>query len=107
MAELPEKGGRERSALDLRARVVRLTAPVIGGLLSYRPVPGARPMRVLTSCVSSFLLAGLLAQPAAAAKTVTGSAAPVATIELESEQMRLIQGGTAGKGVLHYNGQDY
>jgi len=64
-------------------------------------------MRVLTSCVSSFLLAGLLAQPAAAAKTVTGSAAPVATIELESEQMRLIQGGTAGKGVLHYNGQDY
>jgi hypothetical protein len=50
-----------------------------------------------------------LALPPALAekKTSTGSAAPVATIELASEQMRLIYGGTAGKGTLHFNGKDY
>ena len=35
------------------------------------------------------------------------SAAPSATLELASEEMRLIMGGTKGKGVLHYNGADY
>jgi hypothetical protein len=65
-------------------------------------------MRVLASCATSIFLAAALLQPALAEKkTVTGSAAPVATIELASEQMRLIQGGTAGKGTLHYNGKDY
>ena len=29
------------------------------------------------------------------------------TVELASEQMRLIMGGTAGKGVLHFKGADY
>ena len=33
--------------------------------------------------------------------------APSATLEVASEQMRLIMGGTAGKGVLHFNGTDY
>jgi hypothetical protein len=64
-------------------------------------------MRVLACCAASAFLAAALLQPAFAEKTVAGSAAPVATIELESEQMRLIQGGTAGKGTLHYNGKDY
>ena len=65
-------------------------------------------MRASTISISVALAAALLLQPALAdKKTVTGSAAPVATIELESEQMRLIYGGSAGKGVLHYNGQDY
>ena len=35
------------------------------------------------------------------------SAKPSATLELASEQMRLIMGGTKGKGVLHYQGVDY
>ena len=58
---------------------------------------------------AAIAVAGMLVLPSALAdrKTTTGSAAPVATIELESEQMRLIHGGTAGKGVLHYNGRDY
>lgn len=64
-------------------------------------------MRVLASCATFAFLAAALLPPAFAEKTVTGSAAPVATIELASEQMRLIQGGTAGKGTLHYNGKDY
>jgi len=64
-------------------------------------------MRALTRCVTTAFLGVLLFQPALAQKTATGSAAPVATLELESEQMRLIAGGTAGKGTLHYNGKDY
>jgi hypothetical protein len=34
-------------------------------------------------------------------------AKPSATLKVASEQMRLIMGGTAGKGVLHFNGKDY
>ena len=65
-------------------------------------------MHALSSCIVSALVLVLLPPPALAdKKTSTGSAGPVATIELESEQMRLIYGGTAGKGTLHYNGQDY
>jgi hypothetical protein len=65
-------------------------------------------MRVPIACITSVLAAALLQHVAPAeAKTTTGSAAPVATIELASEQMRLIYGGTAGKGTLHYNGKDY
>jgi hypothetical protein len=64
-------------------------------------------MRVLASFASSAFLAAILLQPAYAEKTVAGSATPVATLELASEQMRLIQGGTAGKGTLHFNGKDY
>jgi len=32
---------------------------------------------------------------------------PSATLEVASEEMRLIMGGTAGKGVLHFKGTDY
>jgi len=32
---------------------------------------------------------------------------PTATVDLASEQMRLIMGGTKGKGVLHFNGEDH
>jgi outer membrane immunogenic protein len=64
-------------------------------------------MRTLTRCVASTFLAALLLQPAFAEKTVAGAAAPSATLELESEQMRLIYGGTAGRGVLHFEGKDY
>jgi len=32
---------------------------------------------------------------------------PSATLELASEQMRLIMGGTKGKGTLHFNGADH
>ena len=32
---------------------------------------------------------------------------PSATLELESDQVRLIMGGTAGKGTLHFGGTDY
>jgi hypothetical protein len=32
---------------------------------------------------------------------------PSATLEVASEQMRLIMGGTAGKGTLHFKGTDY
>ena len=53
-------------------------------------------MRVPT-IVAAALLAAFLPQSTLAEKTVTGSAAPVATLELASEQMRLIQGGTAGR----------
>ncbi len=38
--------------------------------------------------------------------TVSASAAD-ATVDLKSEEMRLIMGGTAGKGTLHYGGKDY
>ncbi len=38
---------------------------------------------------------------------VETSGAPSATLEVASEQMRLIMGGTAGKGVLHFGGKDY
>jgi hypothetical protein len=35
------------------------------------------------------------------------SGPPSATLEVASEQMRLIMGGTAGKGTLHFKGVDY
>jgi len=34
-------------------------------------------------------------------------AKPSATLDVASEEMRLIMGGTAGKGVLHFNGKNY
>ena len=65
-------------------------------------------MRISTTCATSVFLGSLLLQPAMAdEKTAAGAAAPSATLELESEQMRLIYGGTAGKGTLHFQGKDY
>jgi hypothetical protein len=40
-------------------------------------------------------------------KTAAGADVPVATVELASEQMRLIYGGTSGKGTIHFQGKDY
>ena len=65
-------------------------------------------MRISTMCANSIFMAALLLQPAMAdEKTAAGAATPSATLELESEQMRLIYGGTAGKGTLHFRGKDY
>ena len=49
----------------------------------------------------------LLHPAAAEEKTTAGADVPVATVELASEQMRLIYGGTAGKGTIHFQGKDY
>jgi hypothetical protein len=40
-----------------------------------------------------------------AAAEVSGT--PSGTLEVASEEMRLIMGGTAGKGTLHFKGTDY
>jgi hypothetical protein len=64
-------------------------------------------MRPSILLATALVLALALPPALAEKKTSTGSAAPVATIELASEQMRLIYGGTAGKGTLHFNGKDY
>ena len=61
-----------------------------------------------TILLGSLAVLALALQPALAEKkTGTGAATPSATIELESEQMRLIYGGTAGRGTLHFQGKDY
>jgi hypothetical protein len=67
-------------------------------------------MRALTICATSTFLAALLLQPALAGESKKAAATtgePSATLELASEQMRLIMGGSAGKGVLHFQGKDY
>jgi hypothetical protein len=65
-------------------------------------------MRALT-CVSSAFLAAFLLQaaPASLAKETATTGTPSATLELKSEKMRLISGGTGGKGTLHFQGKDY
>jgi len=47
------------------------------------------------------------AAEASAEPDVSKLGPPSGTLELASEQMRLIMGGTKGKGVLHYNGEDH
>jgi hypothetical protein len=65
-------------------------------------------MRVHRLCVTTAIVGVLLLQPALAEKkTATGAKTPSATIELASEQMRLIYGGSAGKGTIHFQGKDY
>ena len=64
-------------------------------------------MRMPIGVVASALAGVVLLQPAFAEKTATGTQAPSATLELASEQMRLIYGGTAGRGTLHFQGKDY
>lgn len=62
------------------------------------------------SCAS---LMAMLVLPATAAEDnkelldKNSKARPSATLDVASDQMRLIMGGTAGKGVLHFNGKDY
>lgn len=50
------------------------------------------------------IAASALALPAAAQDA---KGPPSGTLKVASDQMRLIMGGTAGKGVLTFNGQDY
>ena len=47
------------------------------------------------------------ATPTSAEAGAESDVAPSATLELASEQMRLIMGGTKGKGVLHFAGADH
>ena len=71
-------------------------------------------MRTLANGMLCAAIAAAFVQPAIAAEhkkqseaTNLKDAKPSATLEVASEQMRLIMGGTKGKGVLHFNGQDY
>jgi hypothetical protein len=71
-------------------------------------------MRALVTALLCAAIAAALLQPAIAAEDKKQAAdkdlkkaKPSATLEVASEQMRLIFGGTAGKGMLHFNGQDY
>ena len=59
------------------------------------------------------VIAAALVQPAIgaddkpAADKDLQNVTPSATLDVASEQTRLIMGGTKGKGVLHFNGKDY
>jgi hypothetical protein len=64
-------------------------------------------MRVPTLFAAAAFTGALLLPPAFASETAPGADMPSATLELASEQMRLIYGGTAGKGTLHFEGKDY
>ena len=69
----------------------------------------------LTSGLMCAMLAIAFAQPAmavgeekpAAAPAAEPEGKPSATLDLASDEVRLIMGGTAGKGVLHFKGKDY
>lgn len=69
--------------------------------------------RALTRGFVCALISAVLALPAVAAEDTKKTAGkdlkakPSATLDVASEQMRLIYGGTAGKGVLHFKGKDY
>lgn len=56
---------------------------------------------------AALVLPALAADDKKAAAAPAARGAPSATLSVASEQMRLIMGGTAGKGVLRFNGQDY
>ena len=58
----------------------------------------------LTGLASTPGMAG--EQPRYTAEDIAKSK-PTATIEVESEQLRLLLGGARGKGVLHYQGKTY
>ena len=68
---------------------------------------------ITTAVVVSALIAGVFSVPSMAAEQPTYSAEdiakakPVARIEVEAEQLRLLLGGALGKGVLHYQGKTY
>ena len=71
-------------------------------------------MRMLANGLVCAAIAAAFALPAIAAEDKKEAAAtnlkdakPIATLDIASDQMRLIAGGTKGKGMLHFNGQDY
>ena len=61
-----------------------------------------KPLRKLHAHVT---MVGALALSIAAVAMAADK--PTATLDLASEEMRLIMGGTAGKGTLHFGGKDY
>jgi len=70
--------------------------------------------RALAKGLLCAVIAAALVQPAFAAEDKKKAAdkslkdaTPSGTLEVASEKTRLAAGGTAGKGVLHFNGQDY
>jgi hypothetical protein len=64
-------------------------------------------MRISALCLAVAVAIAPGIPSASANPDVAGATMPSATLELESEQMRLIYGGTAGKGTLHFQGKDY
>ena len=79
--------------------MTRLPALLAGGLLSLVAVSWALPLGAEEAAKAG-------AKDAAPA-TPAADRKPSATLELASDQVRLIMGGTAGKGTLHFNGTDY
>ena len=71
-------------------------------------------MRTLVNGLLFAAIAAVLVQPAIAAEDKKEAAEvnlkdakPTATLDVASEKTRLLAGGTSGKGVLHFKGQDY
>ena len=71
-------------------------------------------MRMLAKRLLYAVIATAVVQPAfaaedkkKAAEKSLKNAKPSGTLEVASEKTRLVAGGTSGKGVLHFNGQDY
>lgn len=66
-----------------------------------------------TGLLWGFIAAAFVQQAVAAGDNKEAASAdlkgakPSATLKVASDQMRLIMGGTARKGVLHFNGKDY
>ena len=67
----------------------------------------ARSLLCAAFALSSALAAAADDAKPQAASPAAATAAPSATLDLASDQVRLIMGGTAGKGTLHFNGVDY
>ena len=72
--------------------MIRMPATFAGALLSLAAASWALPV-------------GAEEKAAPAEKEAKGPVS--ATLDLASDQVRLIMGGTAGKGTLHFNGTDY
>ncbi|MEJ5990473.1 hypothetical protein WG902_10765 [Ramlibacter sp. PS3R-8] len=62
---------------------------------------------LLAAVLSAVLLLPAFAQEKKDAAPTAGKGKPNATLKVASEQMRLIFGGTAGKGVLTFEGKDH
>jgi hypothetical protein len=62
---------------------------------------------LLSALISAVLVLPVAAQEKKEAAPPEAKGTPSATLDVASEQMRLIMGGTAGKGVLHFEGKDY
>lgn len=63
--------------------------------------------RALFACGLLVMAAAVIPLQAVVAADEVARGEPSGKVELASEQMRLIMGGTAGKGVLHFKGADY